>query len=71
MTENEVQIINDLFKFIETLHYKVKVHDEVIERILINKPDLLPSTLMAKIEESNRKIAIVDLAELKDKIQNL
>ena len=71
MNDIEKQIVKDLFKFVELLHTKVKIHDDFLERVLHKKPDLISQELMAKIEDGNRKLAQGDLAELKNKIQNL
>ena len=71
MNENEKQLIKDLFIYIEFLHYKVKVHDDILERVLIKKPDLIPADLMSRIEEGNRKIAKSNFADIKERISNL
>lgn len=71
MNDNEKKIIKDLLIYIEFLHYKVKVHDDVLERVLKKKPDLIPADLMARIEDGNRKIAEADLADIKKKILSL
>ena len=71
MNDNEKQIIKDLLIYIEFLHYKVKVHDDVLERVLKKKPDLIPSDLMARIEEGNKNIAVANLADIKKRVLSL
>lgn len=71
MNENEKQLIKDLFTYIEFFHYRVKVHDDVLQRVLINNPDLIPADLMSKIEDGNRKIAELNLEGIKERIKDL
>jgi hypothetical protein len=71
MSENEKQLIKDMYKFIELLHVKVKILDDLKERVLIKDPDYFTTEQIARWEESNRNIAIFELENLKNQIDSL
>lgn len=71
MTKEEKQLVIDLFEKFQYLFYKVKVLDDVMERILKKHPDLITAELMAKIEDGNGKIAEQQLQDIENRIKML
>lgn len=71
MDDIEKKLMRDMYEFIELLHVKVKILDDLKSRVIDRNPDFFTSEQLNKWEESNEKIAKFQLENLKNQISLL
>ena len=71
MNEYEKQLIKDLFCVTKELHRKVKLHDDIIERVLLDNPNLIRPETWSCLEEDDKSILDSELAAFEKRIKEL
>lgn len=71
MKSEEKQLLKDMYDFIEHLHIKVKILDDLKERAIDKVPELFTTDQLTRWEESNKKIAVKNLESLKARIESI
>jgi len=71
MNESEKQLIKDLFRITKELHRKVKLHDDILERALLDNPHLIRPETWPLLEEDDISILDSELAAFEKRINEL
>ena len=72
MTNDEKQIIIELFVKLKAVYYRSKVNDDLIQKILAKLPkDTVSAQSYAKIEHVDANITEAELKSLQDRIDKL